>query len=292
MVDYQGKVAVVTGAASGIGRSLALDFARCGMNVVVADVEEVPLKDLVEEIAALGAESRGSGGRKGEDQGPRALAVHTDVSDLDAVEALADAAFGEFGAVHVLCNNAGVTAGGLPLTEVTHRDWQWVLGVNLWGVVHGVEAFLPRMLAQGAPGHIINTASILGQAVLWPRTAPYVTSKYAVVGLSEALALELEGTNLRVIVICPGSVDTQIYDAERNRPEAFAVNRDALDLRGRMAAVSARWESAEAVSARVLRAMERGSMYVFTDPENTARVDERFDRVRQDYSTAEPLDED
>lgn len=273
MRDLQGKVAVVTGAASGIGRALARDFARRGMRVVLADVEPGPLDEAAREAGEAGGEC---------------LAVPTDVASLAAVQALADAAYERFGAVHVLCNNAGVTAGGVPLAELEHADWQWVLGVNLWGVVHGVEAFLPRMLAGGAEGHIVNTASILGQAVLWPNTAPYVTSKFAVVGLSEALALELEGTPIGVTVICPGSVDTGIYEAERNRPRTYRTGREPLDLRGRMGAVSPHWVTPAEVSARVLRALETGARYVFTDPANTQGIEERFARLRRDFATADP----
>lgn len=275
MDDFAGKVAVITGAASGIGRALALDFARRGMRIVAADIEEAPLADLAFQLTELGAEC---------------LQHPTDVSRLESVQALAAAAFERFGAVHVLCNNAGVTTGGVPLIKVKHEDWQWVLGVNLWGVVHGLEAFLPRMVEQNAPGHIVNTASILGQTVLWANTGPYVASKYAVVGLSETLALELKDTPIGVTVLCPGTVDTHIYEAERNRPEAYRVDRQPQDLRTRMKAVSPVWEEAGDVSARVLRAMEEGSLYVFTDPENTKGIEERFERLRRDFDTARPVE--
>ena len=223
MDDFAGKVAVITGAASGIGRALALDFARRGMRIVAADIEEAPLADLAFQLTELGAEC---------------LQHPTDVSRLESVQALAAAAFERFGAVHVLCNNAGVTTGGVPLIKVKHEDWQWVLGVNLWGVVHGLEAFLPRMVEQNAPGHIVNTASILGQTVLWANTGPYVASKYAVVGLSETLALELKDTPIGVTVLCPGTVDTPSLDERINAtddPEAarrMFVNRQPM---GRLA---------------------------------------------------------
>ena len=268
MKDFQGKVAVVTGAASGIGRCMALDFARRGMKLVLADIEPEPLEAAGREAAALGAE----------------CATHsTDVSKLDSVLALADAAFERFGAVHVLCNNAGVSAGGVTLEATTHRDWQWVLGVNLWGVIHGLEAFLPRMIAQKQDGHIVNTGSILGLVVAWPRTGAYVASKFAVVGISESLALELEGTGIGVSVICPSSVDTHIYEAERNRPEELKVDRKPVDLRARMAAVSANWITPEEVSAHVMRGIEQERFYIFTHGDSGEWVDQRHERLRKDY---------
>ena len=243
MKDFQGKVAVVTGAASGIGRCMALDFARRGMKLVLADIEPEPLEAAGREAAALGAE----------------CATHTtDVSKLDSVLALADAAFERFGAVHVLCNNAGVSAGGVTLEATTHRDWQWVLGVNLWGVIHGLEAFLPRMIAQKQDGHIVNTGSILGLVVAWPRTGAYVASKFAV-------------------------VDTHIYEAERNRPADLKVDREPVDLRARMAAVSANWITPEEVSAHVMRGIEEERFYIFTHGESGEWVDQRHERLRKDY---------
>ena len=268
MKDFKDKVAVVTGAASGIGRCMALDFARRGMKLVLADIEPEPLEAAGREATALGAE----------------CATHlTDVSALDSVQALADAAFERFGAVHVLCNNAGVSAGGVTLEATTHRDWQWVLGVNLWGVIHGLEAFLPRILAQQQGGHIVNTGSILGLVVAWPRTGAYVASKFAVVGIAEGLALELEGTGVGVSVICPSSVDTHIYEAERNRPEELKVDRKPVDLRARMAAVSANWITPEEVSAHVMRGIEQERFYIFTHGDSGDWVDQRHERLRKDY---------
>jgi len=182
MKNLRGKVAVVTGAASGLGKAMALDFARRGMKLALADIEADALAAAGKEIGALGAEH---------------LTHVTDVTQSASVLKLAEAVFDRFGAVHVLCNNAGVTAGGLQFVETKLADWEWVLGVNLWGVIHGLDAFLARMIAQGQEAHIVNTASILGMVVAWPRTAAYVASKFAVVGLSEALALELEGTPIR-----------------------------------------------------------------------------------------------
>src|SRR5204862_878647 len=199
--SLKGRVGVVTGGASGIGRALAEAFAREGARVVVADLDEAGMAEVVVPIRSRGGE---------------ALAVRTDVTDLASVQALAGRAFDAFGRVHVLCNNAGVALWG-GLETATHRDWQWVLGVNLWGVVHGLEAFLPRMIAQKEPGHVVNTASMAG-LVATRGLGIYNTSKYAVVGLSETLAKDLAPHGIGVSVLCPMGVATRIGASDRNRP--------------------------------------------------------------------------
>ena len=202
---FEGRVAVVTGGASGIGRALATRFAGEGMRVVLADVERDALEATAGELRDGGAE---------------VLAVETDVSSAESVEALADRAYEAFGAVHVLCNNAGVGGANVAAYRATLADWEWTLGVNLWGVIHGVHAFLPRMLEGGEEGHVVNTASIAGLTPL-AGNAPYGVSKAGVVALSEALYLELErrGAPVRASVLCPGIVQTNILDSQRNRPE-------------------------------------------------------------------------
>ena len=199
-----GKVAVVTGAASGIGSALAERFARAGLNVVLADVEEAALQAAAQKVA---------------DMGVGTLAVRTDVSDETAVNALAAATVDRFGAVHVLCNNAGVATFADPWSGPTSA-WRWVLGVNLWGGIHGIRAFLPVLAAQGE-GHIVNTASAAG---LIPSTQPaYDATKHAVVAISEDLyqAMKTSGRAIGVSVLCPGFVRTSIGDAVRNWPESL-----------------------------------------------------------------------
>jgi NAD(P)-dependent dehydrogenase (short-subunit alcohol dehydrogenase family) len=209
--DLDGKVAVVTGGAGGIGLALSRRFGEAGMKLVVADIEE--------EALAASAEVLRS-------EGHHVTTVVTDVSDGVQVDALATTAFDEHGAVHVLCNNAGVGGGG-PMSELDESHWSWLLGVNLWGVIHGIRAFLPRMIEQGE-GHIVNTASVAGLFSA-PFMGAYNASKAAVVAISESLFQEqqLMGTGIGVSVLCPAWVRTRIHESERNRPtEPLAVPRD------------------------------------------------------------------
>jgi NAD(P)-dependent dehydrogenase (short-subunit alcohol dehydrogenase family) len=210
MNEFAGRVAVVTGAASGIGLALATRFAEAGMRLVLADIEAAALEAARAALAAKGG---------------TAIAVRADVMREADIKRLADAAFDAWGNVHVLCNNAGVSGGvgadgvwNLPL-----EDWDWVLGVNFRGVLHGIRHFVPRMLAKGEPGHVVNTASAAG-LVTGATGAPYTVSKHGVVALSEILYKDLKarGAKLSVSVLCPGWVDTRIIDSERNRPEALA----------------------------------------------------------------------
>ncbi len=211
MEQLRDRVAVVTGAASGIGRALAGRLAEEGMKVVLADVEEPALAEAVGELASAGA---------------AVVGVRTDVSSAAEVEALAQRTIEAFGAVHVVCNNAGVTSGG-PFADIPLEAWRWVVGVNFRGVVHGCRTFLPLLEASGE-GHIVNTASIGALKASFQTSAPYVASKFAVLGLSENLHHELAaaGSPVGISVLCPSFVSTRLLDADRNRPPDVPVVDD------------------------------------------------------------------
>lgn len=261
-----GKTAVVTGAASGIGFALAERFARAGLDIVLADIEQEALDAAEEKIAALGV---------------RTLAVRTDVSDEASVQALAAAAVDRFGAVHLVCNNAGVESSADPWLGPTSA-WKWVLGVNLWGVIHGVRAFLPVMLGQGE-GHFVNTASIAG---LYPGfAASYDASKHAVVAISEGLyrSMTLAGLPIGVSVLCPGWVNTNIMDAARNwpaglgeqPPQAFGAEVTEPHVRK---AIADAIQPAE-VAAYVADAVAANKFWVFTGQEWVDLVVQRWNGI-------------
>ena len=259
MDDFRGKVAVVTGGGSGIGRALACMWAREGARVVLADVDEAGMAETAAAIARAGGQ---------------ALAVRTDVSRREDVLALAERTFAECGAAHVLCNNAGVAASG-PLHEASHADWQWLIGVNLWGVIHGIGAFVPRMVAARAGGHVVNTASMAG-LIASERLGVYNTTKYAVVGLSETLQKDLRPHGIGVSVLCPMGVDTRILESDRSRP---AELRNATPTRAEGVALIGGRLTPEQVAEMVLKAVRRNQLYVITHPEGREPLRRRFARM-------------
>jgi NAD(P)-dependent dehydrogenase (short-subunit alcohol dehydrogenase family) len=263
MQDFKGKVAVVTGAASGIGRALTARFAAEGMRVVLADVEQDPLDAASRDLAASGAE---------------VLAVRTDVSNHEEIDALAQKTIDRFGAVHVLCNNAGVVAYR-PSWELSLDDWRWVIGVNLMGVIHGVRTFVPIMLKQGDEGHIVNTSSIAG-LLANSGSAPYDVSKFGVVALSETLYHELamaSAGKIGVSVLCPGLVKTQILEADRNRPSGPLEQADMPTglTREVMRMVMSAGIPPEQVAGNVLDAIRERRFYVLPHPEFKTQVAQR-----------------
>ena len=267
MQDFDGRTAVITGGGSGIGRGLATVFGRAGMRVVVADIEE----PAAVETAGL---VRGEGGE--------AIAVRTDVADFDDVKRLAGLARDEFGDVHVLCNNAGVSHRRRGM-DATHEDWVWMLGVNLWGVVHGVEAFLPTMLASGQEGHIVNTSSMNG-IVPSAMSAMYSTSKYGVLGLTETLRNELGGTKVGISALCPAGVRTQIFRSERNRPDHLAAPTPPPAHTPSNSFDISEAREPEQVGDMVLEGIRRNQLYIFTDMKIKALVDAHHQRMVEEFA--------
>lgn len=244
MDDLRGRVAVVTGAASGIGLALCERFAAEGMRVVMSDVAAVPPVD------------------------GDVLAVAADVRSWEAMDELAERAFEHFGAVHVLCNNAGVQLDRR-VWEFTREEWEWVLGVNWGGVVHGLHAFLPRMIASGEPGHVVNTASV-GGLLAFPRIAPYTAAKFAVVGLSEAVANDLreEGVPIGVSVLCPGPTMSALREnSDRLRPEGAGSGPSSV--------AHVRRTPAAEVAAAVVEAIRDERFWILTHPEYNDLIDQR-----------------
>ena len=274
MQDLHGKVAVVTGGASGIGYALARRFASEGARVVIGDVEAEALDRAVSELRDSGADVEG---------------VVTDVTDPAQMQALADAAVARFGGVHVFCNNAGVGGGGLSW-EMPLSTWEWVIGVNLWGVIHGVRTFVP-LLMQQTEAHIVNTASVAG-LVAAPFMGPYNASKHAVVAISETLHHELamSAPQVKVSVLCPGWVNTKIADSARNRPrhlqEGAAPDADAAALlRGFIEQGMPPGE----VAAKVLDAMREERFWILThDEQGDFWVDGVNQRLRSLEARANP----
>ena len=255
----KGHVAVVTGAASGIGAGIARACARRGLRVVLADIESGPAQALAREL---------------EDSGAEALAVRTDVTRAEDLEALAEATYERFGAAHLLCNNAGVAQGGT-LHEFSDKDWEWLLAVNLYGVVHGCRSFVPRMMGQDGPAHIVNTASI-GGWLSGPEIGMYCTTKFAVMGYSEALAAELGERGIGVSVLCPGFVDTNLGNASRNRPSDAGHAPDKLDV---ITPGMAEGMDPLEVGRRVLRGVGEDALYIFTHADFKPLIAERMERA-------------
>jgi NAD(P)-dependent dehydrogenase (short-subunit alcohol dehydrogenase family) len=279
MKRFAGRVAVVTGAGSGLGRELALRFARAGMKLALADVDAVALARTESELNAAGSAT---------------IAVRCDVSNGADVEALAARTLDAFGAVHVVCNNAGIAPLGV-VWENTVADWQWTLGVNLWGVIHGVRVFTPFLLRQDDEGHIVNTASVAG-LIAPPGMGMYNVSKHAVVALSETLHhdLALRGAKVRCSVVCPAYFPSGIAESERSRPAALSETRakSAEDLerddKMRRAVRSGRLTAAE-IANRVFEAIREERFYVLTHPRILPAVEARMREILEGRNPGNPL---
>ena len=268
MRDLAGKTAFVTGGASGIGSALGRAFAQAGMKVMLADIETDALASAVKSLKKFGPVD----------------GVICDVADPSSVERAATASWEAFGNVHVVCNNAGVAAGG-GIDNISLDNWRWVLDVNLMGVLHGIRTFLPHIRAHGEGGHIVNTASMAGM-INGMGFSPYSASKFAVVSMSEGLAAQLKPLGIGVSVLCPGFVRTGIGESGRNRPQRYGPT-PTLDPASPAAAfvaeIARRLQTGldpAAVAARVLAAIGNDELYVFTHPEMRGEVDQRFAAIQ------------
>ena len=276
MRDFAGKVAFVTGGASGIGLALGRAFLEVGMQVMLADIEQAALDQALAGLKAYDNRVRG---------------IVADVSDRAAMHRAATEAIASFGRVHVLCNNAGVGGGGAQ-GQIPAADWDWTIDINLNGVFNGIAEFLPHIRAHGEGGYIVNTASMAGM-ISPPMMAPYCASKYAVVALSEGLAAELEGSNIGISVLCPGWVRTRINESSRNRPARYGASTPPAGFTAERAAmVTAALQAGmdpAVVAARVLAAMRDNDLYIFTHPEMRGPVEERFRRILAAFDKAPEL---
>ena len=267
MRDVTGKTAFITGGASGMGLAMARSFAKAGMKVVIADIEQAALDAVTKEFEASNAEF---------------LTLRVDVTDRAQMEQAAVDTEARFGKVHVVCNNAGVVVGG-PIDQMGYNDWDWLTNVNINGVVNGIQTFTDRIKAHGEGGHFVNTASMAGHLAI-PGLSIYTATKFAVVGISETMLPDLEEHNIGVSVLCPGIVSTNIFTSARNRPDGLPgteleigspPNATAEERQARMAELMAQALDPAVVGDMVLYAIRENEFYIFTHPELEAMTDER-----------------
>lgn len=268
MRELRDRVAVVTGGGSGIGRGMALAFGEAGMHVVVADIEGPAAVAVRQELIGMGV---------------RALAVRTDVSRREDLDILADRVYDTFGACHLLCNNAGVATIG-PLHRTRDEDWRWVLGVNLYGVIHGLQACLPRMKRQEGEKHVVNTGSIAAVGPV-PGFGPYVASKHAVLGLSDTLRAEGVAYGLSCSVLCPGNVRTGIVGSGRNRQAAYGGRDDQVNPDVQRA-IDEGMDPLE-VGRIVRQAVLDDDLFIFTHADSRDAIERRYEAMRAAQQKAE-----
>jgi len=273
MKEFRGRTAFVTGGASGIGLSMARAFGRSGMNVVLADIDRDTASEAAERLSH---------------EQIKAIPVRCDVVERASIEAAAQEAIDAFGKVHIVCNNAGVAVGG-PIGTVKERDWDWIVDVNLKGVVHGTEIFAPLIKSHGEGGHIVNTASMAGM-VSPPGMEPYCATKFAVVAMSEGWYQQLAPMNIGVSVLCPGFVKTRIHESGRARQDKYGgtgeVDPGVGDTREQAAQNVLNGIDPDIVGNRVLEAIQNGELYIFTHPAMRPFVEARFQMILAAFDAA------
>jgi len=270
--DFRGKTAFITGGASGIGLSMARAFGHAGMNVVLADIDDKLARSVAEQLAS---------------EQIKAVGIRCDVSERSSVREAALEAVAAFGKVHVVCNNAGVAVGG-PVGTLKDSDWDWIIDVNLKGVIYGTETFLPLIRSHGEGGHIVNTASMAGM-ISPPGMEPYTATKFAVVAMSEGWAQQLAPLDIGVSVLCPGFVKTRIHESGRARQDKYGGVGE-VDALGQGPSEAAQMVlngiDVEIVGKRVLEAVKNGELYIFTHPEMKAFTEARFANILAAFDTA------
>lgn len=275
MRDFKGKTAIVTGAASGIGLGIATALAHAGANIVLADLRPEPLEAARKTIESIGV---------------RAVAVTIDVSDADSVAAAGKAALDAFGALHIAVNNAGVAMHGTPVEKVTPEEWDWVIGVNVKGVINGIRTFVPMIRGHGQGGHVVNTGSISSLFVREGRNqGAYAMTKYAVLALSEALEQELAGSGIGVSVLCPGGVNTAIFASAATRPDRFGGSYRRPEQEALKSAFATGMLAPEVVGRRVLQAIQDNEFYILTHTGEREIISLRLDRIRAAFDRADQV---
>ncbi|MFZ5914700.1 MAG: SDR family NAD(P)-dependent oxidoreductase [Pseudomonadota bacterium] len=267
MKDVKGKVAFITGGASGMGLGMARAFANAGMKIMIGDIEAGPAQRAVDELKA---------------KGHQAAFVKVDVTRLEEVQAAALKTVETFGKVHVVCNNAGIAIGGKSETA-NMRNWRWVMDVNLWGVVHGLQAFMPLLKSHGEGGHVVNTASMAGMYGI-RNSGPYNASKYAVVGITETMMGENRKTGIGISLLCPGVVNTNLNTSGRNRQDQYGGA--ITESEGSLGALTQGLDP-DAVGRLVLEAILDDQPYIFTDPALRNLIEIRMRRILSGYDWAD-----
>ena len=267
MKDVKGKVAFITGGASGMGLGMARAFANAGMKIMIGDIEAGPAQRAVDEL---------------KNKGHQAACVKVDVTRLEEVQAAALKTVETFGKVHVVCNNAGIAIGGRSETA-NMRNWRWVMDVNLWGVVHGLQAFMPLLKSHGEGGHVVNTASMAGMYGI-RNSGPYNASKYAVVGITETMMGENRKTGIGISLLCPGVVNTNLNTSGRNRQDQYGGA--ITESEGALGALTQGLDP-DTVGRLVLEAILDGQPYIFTDPALRNLIELRMRRILSGYDWAD-----